>query len=255
VHERFTSFDGTGIAFQRWSGTADGRPPVLLHHGFAADGNLNWVAPGVVGALQTDGREVIAVDARGHGESDKPHDAASYGESKMARDVSGLLDHLDIEQFDLAGYSMGAIVSLLVAASEPRLRRLVIGGIGGAVTKLGGRDTRVVDRAVLREALTTEDPGEITHQRAVEFRRFADSTGADRLALAAQVEAAHRDPIALDRINAPTLLLVGDADELAARPELLAAAIPGARLEVVNGTHLSAVGAPRFAPAIVEFLA
>ncbi len=51
------------------------------------------------------------------------------------------------------------------------------------------------------------------------------------------------------------MVLVGADDPLAARPEVLAAAIPGATLRMVPGDHLGAVAVPEFAPAIVDFLA
>lgn len=60
--------------------------------------------------------------------------------------------------------------------------------------------------------------------------------------------------IPFGQITAPTLVLVGDADPIAARPEVLAAAVPRAQLRVITGDHLSAVTDPAFAPAIVEFL-
>ena len=50
-------------------------------------------------------------------------------------------------------------------------------------------------------------------------------------------------------------MLAGDADPLAVRPQLLVDAIHGAQLQVVPGDHLAAVGHPRFAAALVEFLA
>src|SRR5207245_231868 len=77
---RHTSFDGTGIAWQRWDSATDAAlPPVVLHHGYAVDANVNWVAPGIVAALPAAGRDVVAVDARGHGASDKPHSPDRYG--------------------------------------------------------------------------------------------------------------------------------------------------------------------------------
>jgi pimeloyl-ACP methyl ester carboxylesterase len=90
---------------------------------------------------------------------------------------------------------------------------------------------------------------------AAAFRAFAESTGADRLALAAQADAVHAGPIPLDRITVPTLVLVGDDDPLAVRPQVLADAVAGARLHVVPGDHLMAVVDPAFAPTIVAFLA
>ena len=105
-------------------------PPVVLVHGFAANLELNWRAPGVVGALLEAGRRVVALDCRGHGESDKPTDANAYG-INMVEDVVRLMDHLKISQARVAGYSMGGAIALKLAANHPkRLNRLVICGMG-----------------------------------------------------------------------------------------------------------------------------
>ena len=116
--ERFTSFDGTRIAYVT-DGPSDGHA-VLLLHGFAADHDLNWVRPGVVGALATAGHRVIALDARGHGASDKPHDPAAYMGDAMPCDAQSLLDHLSVEQVDVVGYSMGSVVAYRLVPVEPR---------------------------------------------------------------------------------------------------------------------------------------
>jgi pimeloyl-ACP methyl ester carboxylesterase len=250
----FTSPDGLTLHYRTW-GSPGGKPPVVLHHGFIADGPGNWEAPGVVAALVADGRFVVAPDARGHGASDKPHDPARYGEARMAVDVRALADHLGLGAFDLAGYSMGGIVSLLVAAAEPRVRRLVVGGIGEGVVRFGGVDRRAVGHSALADALRAEDASTITNPAVRAFRTFADAVGGDRLALAAQADAAHGEPIDLAAITAPTLVLAGESDPLASRPEVLAAAIPDAEVERIPGDHVGAVARPEFAAAIVRFLA
>jgi len=251
---RFATSDGLSIACHEWGDEA-ARPPVVLHHGFSASGPINWKAPGIVDALVAAGRRVIAVDARGHGASDKPHDPAFYGEARMARDVVELIDHLGVPAIDLAGYSMGAIVGLICASQEPRVRRLVVGGVGEGVVATGGVDTRHVPSSAIVQALLTDDVSMIGHPGAVPFRLFADAIGADRKALAAQASVVHAQPIPLDRIKAPTLVIAGDDDPLAVHPERLAAAIPGATSLLVGGDHRSAVATPAFARAIVEFLA
>lgn len=252
--ERFTAADGVEIAYEVW-GTPSDLPPVLLHHGFVADATVNWVGPGVVAALVEAGRHVVAIDARGHGRSAKPRDPARYGERTMARDLRTLVDVLGAPEVDLVGYSMGAVVSLIATVDEPRVRRLAVGGVGAGVVELGGVDTRVIDDEALVAALEADDPTTIADAAAAGFRLFADAVGADRLALAAHARVVHASPIALDRIAVPTLVVAGDADPLAARPEVLAAAIAGARLEVVGGDHFGAVADPRFAALLVEFLA
>jgi pimeloyl-ACP methyl ester carboxylesterase len=250
----YTTWDGLEIAYQTWGESTDA-PTVVLHHGFVVDANVNWVATGVVDALVAAGRHVVAPDARGHGASEKPHDPARYGESRMARDLGVLLDTLGASRIDLVGYSMGAVVSLLFASADERVRRLVVGGVGSGVVECGGVDRRTIVKGSVADALAVEDPATIEDPGAAAFRTLADAVNADRLALAAHASAIHRDGVALDRIAAPTLVVAGDADPLAARPEVLADAIPNATLRIFSGDHLSVFGDARLVPAIVDFLA
>jgi pimeloyl-ACP methyl ester carboxylesterase len=275
--KRFETWDGLRIAYQEWGEGAAGAgkgttghesagpasppaeqaalPPVVLHHGFVANADANWVATGVVEALTSAGRKVIAPDARGHGRSEKPHDPARYGEDRMARDLGVLLDTIDVPLLDLVGYSMGAIVSLIFASTDQRVRRLVIGGVGSGVIECGGVDRRAVPNDAIIEALTVEDASKLEVPEAVAFRQLADALGSDREALAAQARSVYRGEIALGRISAPTLLLAGETDPLAIRPQVLADAIPEATLEMLTGNHIEALGDPRFRQSIVNFLA
>jgi pimeloyl-ACP methyl ester carboxylesterase len=245
---RFASFDGKEIAYV----TEGDGPPVLLLHGFASEHRGNWVTPGVFDALAGSHR-VIAWDARGHGESDKPHDPASYAGDAMVRDATALLDHLGIDRVHLVGYSMGAIVALRLTPNEPRVRSLVLGGIGGRVAQ--GR--RPIDSGRVAAAMTADDPSAFG-PAARAFRRFAERTGADRQALAA-IQQAHAGeaPARPDLVRVPTLVLVGDDDKLAGPPEALAARVPDglARAHTVRGDHLTAMFDPAFTQAILEFLA
>jgi pimeloyl-ACP methyl ester carboxylesterase len=253
---QFTATDGLTIAYHEWgAGNRDnGRPPVVLHHGFAVDAQLNWVDPGVVDALVRAGRHVVAPDARGHGRSAKPHDPACYGEARMAEDLGTLFDEIGAREVHLVGYSMGAIVALLTAARDQRVNHLVVGGAGAGAVELGGLDTRAVPSEAIVAALTTQDPSRIEHDMERGFRALADATGADRLALAAQAAAIHTGAIDFTAITAPALIIAGADDPLAVRPHVLAGALPDARLQVLPGDHLGAVLDPGFAAAIVAFL-
>ena len=179
--DRFVSFDGVEIAYEDRSSSVGSGPsaektPVVLHHGFAADTNANWRRPKVFDALVATGRRVVSIDARGHGQSDKPHDPAAYDSPAMVSDLAALFDHLELDQVDLIGYSMGAFVALETATRDSRLRSLVLGGIGaGALpgqdrlgppididavaVSAGGRHTQVVVAAEL--ALARGDRGEV----------------------------------------------------------------------------------------------
>lgn len=252
--QSFTTWDGIAIAYQEWGDEAS-LPPVVLHHGFIADANANWVGSGVVDALVAAGRRVIAPDARGHGRSDKPQDPGSYGEQRMARDLAILLEVIGAAQIDLVGYSMGAVVALIFSADEERVRRLIVGGIGSGIIECGGVDRRAVSNESIIEALSVEDPSTLREPGAAAFRALADALGADRKALVAQATSVYRGGIALDHISAPTLVLAGDGDPLAVRPEVLAEAMPHATLKIISGDHVGAVADPCFARSIVDFLA
>lgn len=194
---RITTGDGLTLAVHGWDGSGAGAQahPVLLHHGFSSSTSVEWPRSGVLDALLATGRRVVAVDARGHGASDKPHDAARYGEARMAADVIDVLDALDLAQVDLVGYSMGSVVSLLVASTHPdRVHRLAVGGVGAGIVEVGGVDTRALSSARLAEALRSPDPATITDPMVRGFREFAEQTGNDLPALAAQADAVHASP-------------------------------------------------------------
>ncbi|HEX4466606.1 MAG TPA: alpha/beta hydrolase [Solirubrobacteraceae bacterium] len=251
---RLNTSDGLQLVYYEW-GERDSRPPVLLHHGFVANARANWEGPGVVEALVGAERWVIAPDARGHGDSDKPHDEARYGEARMADDLVTLVDAIGVGAVDLVGYSMGAVVSLLFAAEDERVRRLVVGGVGSGIVECGGVDRRALANDAIIAALSVDDADAIESADARAFRSLADALGSDRLALIAQARSIHRGGVALERISAPALVLAGDEDPLAIRPQVLADALPDAKLAMLGGDHMRALLDPRFAPTIVEFLA
>ena len=108
--------------------------PILLVHGFASTKNVNWVYPTWVSELRKNGRRVIALDNRGHGESAKLYDPAEYSIPIMASDVVALMDHLSIPRADIMGYSLGARMTAWLGLTKPeRLRSAILGGIGMAM--------------------------------------------------------------------------------------------------------------------------
>ena len=73
------------------------------------------------------GNRVVTLDFLGHGASDRPQDIERYSMPEFARQVVALLDHLELEQAVLGGTSLGANVTLEVAALEPeRLQGMII---------------------------------------------------------------------------------------------------------------------------------
>ncbi len=249
----FQSSDGLSLALHEFGAAADPYP-VILQHGFSASSEGNWIAPGIAAALVTAGRRVVALDARGHGKSATPHETAQYSRTRMALDISEAATAVGAERYDLAGYSMGGMVGVITAASDARVQRLAICGCVQQITGLERREFNDVPGALRAASADT-----ITQPWARTFRAVAERMGGDLHALAACFEGLETDPQtsrdALSKITAQTLILGGRADPLMKDADALAAAIKGARVEWVDGDHLTAVVDPRFAPALAEFLA
>jgi pimeloyl-ACP methyl ester carboxylesterase len=240
--------DGVRIAFLE-EGEGD---PILLIHGFASNARTNWVDTGWVNALVGDGRRVIAMDNRGHGASDKPHDTAVYEAPMMADDAYRLLQHLEIDQADVMGYSMGSRITAFLALAHPeQMRSMVFGGLGiGMVRGVG-------NSAPIAEALEAPDMEQVVDPVGRIFRSFAEATGSDLLALAACIRSARRKIRAeeLAGVDISTLVAVGTKDEIAGSAQELAALIPGAKvLDIPDRDHMRAVGDRVYKQGVLDFL-
>jgi pimeloyl-ACP methyl ester carboxylesterase len=103
-------------------------PPLVLHIGFL--GSLeDWSREDAAytQALR-DTFQLILVDPRGQGQSDKPHDPQSYALDARAGDILAVLDELGIDRSHFWGYSMGGSVGYMLAARhQNRLRSLIVG--------------------------------------------------------------------------------------------------------------------------------
>ncbi|HVX13227.1 MAG TPA: alpha/beta hydrolase [Pirellulales bacterium] len=103
--------------------------PVILIHGWLSSSGINWVLPGTSGQLAKNFR-VVALDVRGHGQSDKPTEEEAYG-PELVEDVVRLMDHLKIERAHIVGYSMGGLIAANFIAKHPeRVRSGTLGGMG-----------------------------------------------------------------------------------------------------------------------------
>jgi pimeloyl-ACP methyl ester carboxylesterase len=102
-------------------------PALVLHHGFTQCLE-DWFECGYVDALRG-GYQLVLIDARGHGQSDKPHDSKAYTLRQRATDVTAVLDALGIDRAHFWGYSMGGWIAFGLAQYAPhRIRTLIIGG-------------------------------------------------------------------------------------------------------------------------------
>jgi pimeloyl-ACP methyl ester carboxylesterase len=120
-------FDSAGIKIH-YSATGEG-DPVILIHGLASSARMNWDIPGITAKLAHN-HQVITLDCRGHGRSDKPEAEGAYG-TNMVEDVVRLMDHLHIAKARIVGYSMGSMIAMKLAVLHPeRVSAIVLGGMG-----------------------------------------------------------------------------------------------------------------------------
>jgi esterase len=119
-----SSSDGIGIHYLEWPGAATD-PALIFLHG----GGLHAHTFDLVGNLLRDAGRCIALDLRGHGESDRsPH---GYGSEETADDISHAVEQLGLESVVLVGHSMGGIGAITWAARRPpELAGLVIVDVG-----------------------------------------------------------------------------------------------------------------------------
>ncbi|GLR89837.1 alpha/beta fold hydrolase [Bradyrhizobium iriomotense] len=227
--------------------------PIILVHGFASSKNVNWVYPTWVSELRKNGRRVLALDNRGHGESAKLYDPAQYSIPTMAGDVLALMDHLGIPQADIMGYSMGGRMTAWLGLNEPqRLRSAILGGIG-----IGGLIEGTGPGESVAEALEAPSLDDVTDPVGRTFRAFADQTRSDRKALAACLrgtrELMKKEEAA--RIDVPVLIAVGSTDDIAGSATALGEIIPGSEvLDIPNRDHMRAVGDKVYKTGVIDFL-
>lgn len=100
-------------------------PPVVLVAGFGLDHRV-WDRQVRVLA---ENHQVICLDQRGHGFSDKP--LGGYEVERLAHDLRSALDQLAVDEYTLVGWSFGGQVAFRVAAEDRRVRRLVLVGSNG----------------------------------------------------------------------------------------------------------------------------
>ena len=250
----FLSSDGVRIAYIDLAPTGEDRgEPILLIHGFASNHAVNWVNTLWTKTLGHDGRRVIAVDNRGHGQSEKLYDPAKYSTSLMARDAVNLLDHLGIARADVMGYSMGARITAFMALEHPaRVRRAILGGLGDRLVKAAALPSNIAEAM---EAASLDDLTDPTQRM---FRAFAESTRSDLRALAACIRGNRQSLTAKGAaaITCPTLVAVGAKDEVAGDGPALARLLPyGRALDIPGRDHNLAVGDKVYKQGVLAFLA
>lgn len=241
----FRGRDGLDLAY-REMGT--GRPLILIH-GYFSTATVNWLRYGHASKIAARGYRVIMPDLRGHGDSAKPHDRAFYPPDVLADDGFALLEQLQLPDYDLGGYSLGARTTARMLARGATPARAIFAGMGlEGITNTGGRGS------YFRNILTNLG----TFQRGTAewlVEAFLKTIGGDPVALLHVLDTFVDTPReVLARISTRALVLVGAEDNDNGSAAGLAAALGDARHQVIPGNHMSAVTKPELGEALADFL-
>jgi pimeloyl-ACP methyl ester carboxylesterase len=236
---------------------------IVFVHGFAHDAT-RWVRNGAVDLFASRYR-VLALDCRGHGESDKPHDPAQY--ASMEQDVLAMLDEAGVARAHVVGYSMGGnlLGRLLVRNRERLLSATLIGATGLASHARDDERARMADAFERGDASTLVMAVRPTNEPAPDAAQLQEASarilaGNDPLALAALLRAPIVPITAQDLAAAaaavPMLGIAGTSDPALAG--LVALAATARDLQVVpipEAGHASTFNRPELLAAIEAFIA
>jgi len=195
-------------------------PPLVLQHGFTRS-LQDWRDFGYVADLSRD-HQLILIDARGHGLSDKPHSFDDYWPELLVGDLVAVLDDLGVARTDYWGYSLGAVVGWQAIRYAPtRLRALVLGGAGANMDTPASKKVLSHLRGIVEAGLeeTMELVGTIKGgmfgPMFLQTEALTYDLANDREALLACLLAAEQWP-GLDDVLAaatmPSLVYAGEAD-------------------------------------------
>lgn len=263
------SFEADGVEIHY--ATAGSGEPLVLLHGWIADSTM-WGrdAEGRV-KLDTEGAagfRLIALDARGHGKSGKPRELEQYGE-ELARDVVRLLDHLELPQAHLLGYSSGAFVAGKVMALAPeRVRSVVFAAQAPLVTgsPMSFSECELLARIVaeggdLAEYVLGVTPAGWPRPTLEQAQAYADFlfAGKDVEGLALAGKSFPRLEVTaeeLSRCKAPMLFVHGgkESEHVKGRVASVHALLGRGEVFVVPaGDHMTTLMQPEFTPKVLGF--
>ena len=242
---RWKASDGVELA---WREMGEGRAVVLIH-GLFSDANTNWIKFGTAGKVAAQGCRVIMPDLRAHGLSSKPGEAEAYPRGILARDIRELIEKLELDDYILGGFSLGARTTVQLIGEGARPQKAILAGMG-----LEGLSDWNRRQSFFHEAIAQFDIAKRGDPwwMAIQFMKTMD---VDRVAaghLLRTFEDAHPDWV--QAFTMPTMVLCGTEDEDNGSAPELAEALPNGIYEPVPGTHMSSVTRPEFGERLAAFV-
>ncbi len=269
--DRAVKVNGLSLHYTDWG--PPGAPPVVLLHGVTGHARVwDYAAERLTPAFR-----VLALDQRGHGDSEAPHDA-DYRIATMADDLAAFADTLRLERFRLVGHSMGGRVAIQYGAHFPtRLERLVLVDIGPDIILSGLKRVRDIMSQAPERIPTEEwafeyirrtnpfaDLDQLRHRIRHALKRTPDGalTWKYDKGLRDMMREGRRDIIdlwePLGRITCPTLIVRGTESDILSQEtakKMLEVLRDGRLVEVPAAAHTVPVDRPEdFARIVRSFL-
>ena len=245
--DHWTASDGIQLA---WREVGEGRPLILLH-GLFSDAQMNWIKFGHANRIASGGVRLIMPDLRAHGLSGKPHEQVHYPQLVLVRDLMELIEHLDLTEFDLGGFSLGARTVIEAVIGGVRPQRAILSGTGLDVLTNWDRRSKFYIEAI--DSFDRVARGD-AHWFAVQFMKTMKvDREAARLLLGTMRDREDKHGL-VDAFSMPTLVLCGSEDQDNGSAPELASILPDATYAEVPGTHMSSVTKPEFGEEIARFV-
>lgn len=216
--------------------------PVVLIHGVAVNFATNYAAFGWTELLTENGFQVIGLDLRGHGASDKPQSSADYSSAILASDVLAVLDELSIEQAAVVGYSLGSAITLYLAQHFPeRVNKAILIATGDGLIGLGDHSIASTG-ADLKEAVSRDEYPKDLPAHVATYWNFVEHSGGCRKAVAALMDGNFEPATAqqASQIHVPTVVISGALDLVLGQGSELAASLGNCRyIEIAEADHFN----------------
>jgi pimeloyl-ACP methyl ester carboxylesterase len=215
------------------------QPAVVLLHGGLSN-RLSWFSQ--IPWLAASGRQLVVMDTRGHGESTLGHGELTY--RLLASDVVAVLDQRRIEKADVIGWSDGGNTGLMLGRFWPkRVNRLVVisANYDPSGLTIEARQAAEEEGSGIGSWLSRWWTGAGDH--LTELERRIKKMWRTRPNL---------QSVDLQAIKAPTLVIVGEADDvMAAHARLMAETLPHGKLEIIPGGHFTPLTHPRLVNGLI----
>jgi pimeloyl-ACP methyl ester carboxylesterase len=233
-----------------------GKPIVLLHGG-AVDFTYNYVQTGWIKTLTENGFQVIGINFRGYGESDKSNDPNFYGTTNFSNDVINLIKHLKFSNVFLIGYSMGTLIALDLLNKHPEYFSKAVlmatgDGLIGIPPFILENVLPVIAKVLSYDSFPSHLPKHISA-----YWNFINDVGLDKESMIALSLAQYPALTAEDasKIEVPTLIISGELDLVLGKGKKIAQTLPhGEYLEIKGANHFELAAEKKVHQSTIKFL-